>query len=699
MRVIVTAAVLGVVAGAAATWIVLERGWLPRPAGPVGMRMIDAVPQMSSAEAESHRAARFERLRTIENVLALPGEFAQTEALYALAGRSDSAGVQDLIFQADGIADPSDRKAALEILFSRLTELDPESALVLSTGHFGSQQDIEATVWANWGRLDLDEALRRAAHVDSATQRRRAADALLAAYGYRGNERTERIAATLGLGPADGTRARYLYQLADRDPVQAIRYIHTLPQRAKQHEAAALLGRYLGRHDPARARRFATAFEETYLEEAYRGAVMLESAEAEPRAVLDTLLAGGNRPDALRQAHRAMAVLARQDIDEALAYLDGVHNNQQRDMLGRVVVQALARDDPERALAWAKANDRSTHGALTTHALLAIASEDPALALEQAADLSNPELREQAYSMIAMSLSHSDPQRAVTLLEQIPDEHDRRDVARRVMQRWVQSDPDTALSWMLGNDVGVDDATMARAAQALADSDPDAAIRWLPRIGDRHQPAWRSAIAIGLALQDRSAAERFIARFEHTEDYPQLLATVASGVAQSDLDAAFRMGSQVASDRARDSLYVRLIRQEAMADPQRAAERLHTITDASQRAMAAGQVAGAWSRTDPAAAERWAGALPDDAGRDHAIMYVASQWDELTPVRRRLIDSIGDAATRRQALTNHVFRVANTDARKAEALLNELDFSAEERRRILDTITSIRHGGATFIHR
>ena len=45
--------------------------------------------------------------------LAVPTDFVQTEALYVLAGRSDSGAVQDLIYQANRIADTADREAAL----------------------------------------------------------------------------------------------------------------------------------------------------------------------------------------------------------------------------------------------------------------------------------------------------------------------------------------------------------------------------------------------------------------------------------------------------------------------------------------------------------------------------------------------------------------------------------------------------------
>ena len=112
-------ATVAFVAGAAATFALINLDGATRNPNPAASPVLENIPTLSRTAAESHRENRYSSIHTIEDTLALPGDFAQTEALYALAGRSDSAGVQNLIFQANGIADPSDRKAALDILFSK----------------------------------------------------------------------------------------------------------------------------------------------------------------------------------------------------------------------------------------------------------------------------------------------------------------------------------------------------------------------------------------------------------------------------------------------------------------------------------------------------------------------------------------------------------------------------------------------------
>ena len=101
------------------------------------IRDLDNVPRMSDAIAKQYREDRYDNLRTIEQILALPTDFARTEALYMLAGRSDSGSVQNLIYEANRIASAIDRDTALTILFSRLTELDPPSALAVARYEIG----------------------------------------------------------------------------------------------------------------------------------------------------------------------------------------------------------------------------------------------------------------------------------------------------------------------------------------------------------------------------------------------------------------------------------------------------------------------------------------------------------------------------------------------------------------------------------
>lgn len=189
MRRALAAALSGVIVGVAGTLLVIHDGMAPRRGSTQPVRDLDDVPKMTEAAAVSHRQNRYANLHSVEDVLALPSDFAQTDALYAVAGRSDSSAVQRLVFEAVRIRDDRDRDAALHILFARLTELDPRSALALArSADVTNDPGIEARVWRSWGKHDLDAALD-AARAQPRRIRARAAQSLLSAFRTAGCNR------------------------------------------------------------------------------------------------------------------------------------------------------------------------------------------------------------------------------------------------------------------------------------------------------------------------------------------------------------------------------------------------------------------------------------------------------------------------------------------------------------------------------
>ena len=677
-------AAVAFLAGAAATFVLMKPDGTTSGPNPAASPVIENVPTFSRAVAESHRENRYSSIHTIEDTLALPGDFAQTEALYALAGRSDSPEVQNLIFQANGIADPPDRRGALDILFSRLTELDPRSALALSRSEqFRVERHIEASVWHSWGKLDLNEALAGAAALASPFDRNLAAQALYAAYDYQGNETTHYIEQTLGIPPNASTRAAYLFRLAERDPAEAVAAINAMAATSQQHESAAYLGRQLGRLDGPAAARYADLFGDHGLRQAYRHAVAAAAAEADPETILEELLAGRQSMEQAMEAHGALQTLASRDLEKALGYLDRIGNPQHRAMLANAIGPAFAHTDPDRALGWAIEVDRGTHSGLVSAVLAAIASTRPEKAFNEAQQLSNAHQRQQALSMIAMTVSHRDPPRAVGLLDHIERPDDRKSVAQNIANTWLQTDPDAALSWLLQQHRNERDAMLPMAAHILAQSDLDSAMRWLPRLDGRSQAVWRAQIASNLASQ-RSTAEalQFISRYEGSEDYPQLLASAIQGIAQTDLQAALQMADRVPEGLQKDGLLSGLVQGYSYQDPEQAATMLNSISDDAQRAQATRMLVMAWSHRDPAGAEHWAEKLPRGAERDDAVMQLASNWDDLTPSRRLLLNSIGSLEKRKQALMRSVQRIAQSDPQQAERMMREMDLTDDERQQL-----------------
>lgn len=274
--------------------------------------------------------------------MALPTEFAQMEALFVLAGRSDAAVVQTLIFAANRIADDFMREQALVILFHRLAELDAASALALArTEYFSDLRSIEDTIWRARARQNLDDALLAAKSQATDRDRERAAQSLFAAFGYMGNDVTDRIEAELDIAPERSTRARYLYRLADQSPEDAIRYVEKLDER-QRIEAASWLAHHLAQSDPALAASVASRFDDDRLELTFRSVVQNNAARRQPRAVLDDILASGRIGDRMSEFSSAIRALASEDVDAALAYYQQLETAEMRRQAAAVIVERLA---------------------------------------------------------------------------------------------------------------------------------------------------------------------------------------------------------------------------------------------------------------------------------------------------------------------------------------------------------------------
>lgn len=688
MRKILAPAVLALALCAAGLGVLAGKHWR-QPATP----SIGDVPRMSVAEAVAHRETRYTALASIEQVLALPSHFARLEALYALAGRSDSARVQDLIFQANGIVDPSDRKETLLVLLERLTELDAPSALALSrTADFATDRDFEREVWQRWGGLDLDAAVSAARQLATRAHRNMAAQALFAAYGYWGNAMTTRIAELLDAPPDSRTRALYLSRLADGDPRAAIEYAKSLEPMQERYEAVMLLGRRFGRDDPRRAGEYAGWFGDLQLQRVYASSLVQSAAQAEPQAVLEAVLGeASGAPEGWGRAFTAFRELAAQDVEQALTYLDRVDNRQQREMFAGVIGQILAQQDPERALAWARDYDRGMQRPVYMQVLTTIASTDPERALSEAGSLTSSQRRREAYGMLAMTLAQRDIEQAISLVERIARPDERNQAVSTVAGIWMQSDPEAAVSWILQQAPPVRDELLSGVGRWLPQRDPDAALRLLPRVNEATAAVWRAQIAGTLAAnRSLDEAQRFIAAFEGSDEYPELLSSVIGGLAQRDVGAAVQLAGTLPAGEHRDALYSGLMRQLADEDPRQAARLLESIADPGQRMNAAGQLVSSWARTDSEAAEQWVRRLPQGQERDRASAALADQWRELTPSRRRMIDEIGDPDLRRHVAFNFAWRTARSDPAQAERILQSFDLPAAEREQLLLQLEEIR---------
>ncbi len=653
------------------------------------VRDIVAVPKMAQAVAEKHRDERYAGLTSVEEVIVLPTEFARSEAMYALAGRSGSAGVQKLIFEANRIADDVERVSLLNILFFRLTETDPQSALALARiDHFKAIKSIERTVWRAWARKDLEDALFAAKIQTSVAHQNSAAQSLYAAFGYMGNETTDRIEAELAIDPDRSSRARYLYQLADSSPAEAIVFINGLERDKEQQEYVSWLASYVSLRDPSAALGYAGLFTVASDGQYYSRIIKGNIARENPQATIERLLANGNSGRSSGEFRSAISAFVSTDLYTAKQYFERARSSDDRQMWGPAIASEMAKKDPIEALMWARANDREPLPYLQMSVLAQIAQTDPQLALTEVLNTPNVQMRSMMVASVVQQIAQDNPADAVAYLDQIQDRQQKLEVGQRLVSSWIRRDPEAAIDWILSQDKETAAQLVQMATRKLLDADIDAAIRMLPRVDEQNQESIRHQIAQRLATnRSLSEAQSFIRQFAGQPRYDLLQASLISGLAQTDVLMAKQLADQIADGNARDRAYAQVIAQHAQTNPTEAARWLKNVRDERMRGVAAGQLAGQWYARDPAAAARWVTALPAGSSRDDAIMRLSYQWSDPTPEQERLIASIEDRDKRGQAKIRQIYNVMRTNPAKARKLLEDEDIPGYQRQKVEATIS------------
>ena len=651
---------------------------------------------MSVEAADTHRKDAYTQLQTIEEILALPTDFAQTEALYILAGRSDARAVQDLIYQANQIANPVDRRGALRILFSRLTTLDPPSALALAnTRNYSSNSQLKAMIWGEWSKNDFDSALTAAARLESDAHRNTAAQGMYAAHGFAGNDRIAVIEDTLGVPLNRNTRAQHLYSIASRSPVEAIAYVES---QAPQHQytLAYWLADFLGRTNPESAQRLADLFESRRNRDIYLQTIASASAQSNPEAALEMALAQGGNQRQRMQARAALGQLAAQDPDKAITYMARARNREERRMFAMIIAQGLAQYNPDRALQWALENDDGGGQQVYLTVLSVIAHENPQRALDAAVGIKNMTKRRLALQSLFSTVSQNDPMLAIRYLNQIDNKEIKRSATSNIVQNWARADPDAAIDWVLTRE-GVDQRMLlSQVSLSVVHVDARAAMRLLPRLDDQSAANLRVQIVSRLASEGSLAdARSFLSQHEGRQEYGEMFAALVRATAVSDFQSALQMAHSLQDGREKDQVMAELAQQRLIVDPAESIRLLALISDENQKNSATAQLAQQWQGQDERAVTNWARGLPRGPQRDSAIAGLASDWQDMTPSRKLLINSIGDLEKRRQAQVTLVYQVIQIDPDSARRLLLEFDLPEEYRQQVeatLDRQNTLRLG-------
>lgn len=679
------AALAGLVIGAVITWTVVapDEYRIDEPSVEIVRDILD-VPKMSVAAAEKHREDRYAALQSIDQIYALPSEFGRAEALYALAGRSDSGGVQILIFEANRIANTEERSGALNILFFRLAELDPQSALALTRmEYFRGDKNYERRVWISWGRRDLEAALAAANAESLSSRKNAAAQSLFVAFGYMGNEITDRIEKELGVKPDRSTRGRFIYRLADESPAKAIAFINAMESGVTQQEMVTWLAFHMARHHPENASSYSVLFDNSLYKVSYERIIASNVAAENPAEILDRMLASGRAGLSRSEIYSAMRGVARGDLDVAMGYYARMRTTEDKNFMADSIASALADKDVDAALAWARDNDSGDMPELEMQVLQYLARRDLARAIAETGNTANAQIRNNMLTTIIQTAAQTNPQEAIKYLSLIENPNRRADIAQQTMSSWVRADADAAVDWLLAQDRETAGQYLSGSARWNLRTSVDATIRLLPLVDEGNQQTWRYQIARALTTE-RTASEAmsFISQFEGEPGYGNLQTAVIAGIAENDILTARLMADQLPNGDAKDSAYAQLMQTRAATHPREAIAWLGLINDEASRRTAAAAAVRQWYANDPAGAQQWVRNLPQGNVRDDAINSLVTQWRDFGVEQEELIASMTDDGKRNQARVRQILIVMQRDPARARQLLDGLDLPSHERQRL-----------------
>jgi hypothetical protein len=441
--------------------------------------------------------------QTLAEILQIPGDFAQTTALYQLAGNLDEASIQRLLDEAESLRPDSERRAASSILYSKYAELDPAAAAnrLLSGGRRFEPMWL-ARVFQAWAATDFDAAVSRARSLGM--QRRvMVGSAILQLSDNISAEDRATLARELGLGAILPQIEAQQKMLRVSDHAQAWSETLDLANRQQQSQQLRMLAGAWAQVDPAAAMAAVENLDRPDLAMQLKSQVIRHWADQDAEAAMEWALAQPISPERAGLVSASLMSLASTDPQRAFALTDGLSGVARQQAMVNVL-GVWSRVDPKMALQTATSisNDEMRRRAVVQIAG-AYAQMYPNEAAQWLAEL-GPAEGDQAAVMVVGVLARHDPQLAVDLVAGISDPDHQRNAASRLAGSWARTDPEAAARWASEvDDSELRTQLLGNVLPTWALFDSDAALRFIDGIKDVRS---RESAITGVMFSVRDAA-------------------------------------------------------------------------------------------------------------------------------------------------------------------------------------------------
>jgi hypothetical protein len=482
--------------------------------------------------------------------------------------------------------------SALGLTTQRWADLDPRRAIAVAR-----QVDDERVAFALesaalrvLARSAPDEAFAYFATLGGDSRK---LGVLSAAWGELARADPERLLAAAAALPAEARRVAEqlaVQQLAERDPLAAIRYLERMPMTPERKGITQLIAGNYGKRDPAAAVGWARSFP---IQDNVVAAVIRGVAEQDPHRALDLALSLPTRDERTRAVLAAVTAGVRDDArGESIANrVLAVDDEQLKRSLGPMITAWSARS-PEGVVRWLVANGQNVGPGLFTIAGRQIALRDARNALSHSAQIPTAG-REEWMQGVVSGYAESDPQGAIDwLATQSRDEPWYDGAVKAVANNVAYRDAAAAARFIDGLGTGqVSSVLVTEVARNWARRDPGAAAAWaLDRPSEPERVTVVNAVVTLWLEQDAAGARQWVLRLPQgaTRDGALSTALVATAFQKAGtLDTGLL--SAFASDAARQRAVLKVVQGWARNEPARARAAMDSyLTDPALRARAEG---------------------------------------------------------------------------------------------------------------
>jgi len=481
-------------------------------------------------------------------------------------------------------------RSALGLTAQRWADLDPRRAISVAREIDDERLGLalESAALRALARISPDEAF---AHVATLGGDSRQLSVLNGVWGELARADPERLLASLAALPADSRRIAEqiaVQQLAERDPLAAVRYLERMPFSPERQGIMSSVARSYGRRDPTAALAWARALPgQDFVLASVLGGV----AEQDPQRAMD--LAFSLAPNERMRAVQFIAMGGTRDdaTAEAMANrLLTVDDRQLRDSVSQMLIMTWSQRSPEGAMRWLLANGQSVSPNAFMQLGQQMAMRDPRSALAQSAQIPAA-AREQWMQGVAQGYAQNDPQGVTEWLAQYRAEPWYARAAWSAATQVAQRDGAAAARLIEGVDTeraGAEARQLVNmVAASWANQDPAAAAEWaIDRRSEQERTTAVRSVVANWANQDLASARQWALRLPQGTIRDGALtpvlstATQRSGVLDTSVLNAFT------SDSARQQAVMQVVQGLAYNDPARARAVVDGFTDPSLRAEA-----------------------------------------------------------------------------------------------------------------